>query len=191
MLVRPLVRRDRNAWIAVRNRNEQWLRPWEATAPGRDPVPWRERHTWTSYAELMRRQRRQARSGTHYPFGVFYEERFAGQVTLGEVVRGAFFSAYVGYWVDGAVAGRGVIPTALALVTDHAFGPLGLHRVEANIRPENEASLAVVRKLGFAEEGLHRKYLAIDGDWRDHRTFALLVGDHPEGVLRAYRNRES
>jgi ribosomal-protein-alanine N-acetyltransferase len=189
VLVRPLRRGDRAAWTEVRNTNEQWLRPWEATPPGGDPIPWQERHTGASYAELLRRQRQQARRGTHYPFGVFYDGAFAGQVSLGEVVRGAFFSAYVGYWIDGALAGRGITPTAVALVVDHAFRAIGLHRVEANIRPENAASLAVVEKLGFAQEGLHTSYLTIDGDWRDHLTFALFADDHPRGVLRALKHR--
>jgi ribosomal-protein-alanine N-acetyltransferase len=191
VVVRPLGRGDRAQWLEVRLANEDWLRPWEATPPGGDTVTWRERNTRATYAELLRRQRVQGRRGTHYPFGVFVEGRFAGQVSLGEVVRGAFYSAYVGYWVDERVAGRGVTPTAVALVIDHAFRSLGLHRVEANVRPENVASLAVVRKLGFTEEGRHRDYLAIDGDWRDHLTFALLKGDHPGGVLAGLRDRRT
>ena len=76
----------------------------------------------------------------------------AGQLTVGNVVRGAFNSAYVGYWVDEAVAGRGVMPTALALVVDHCFGPARLHRIEANIRPENVAS-----QTGCGEARLSRR----------------------------------
>ena len=79
--------------------------------------------------------------------------------------------------------------SALALVLDHCFGPVGLHRVEANVRPENAASLRVVRKLGFVEEGLHRRYLFIDEAWRDHRSFALLADDLPDGVLRTLLQR--
>jgi len=87
------------------------------------------------------------------------------------------------------VAGRGVITYALALVLDHCFGAVGLHRIEADVRPENVASLRVVAKLGFAEEGRHRRYLFIDGAWRDHVSFALLAEDAPRGVLRALRTR--
>ena len=99
---------------------------------------------------------------------------------------GAFNSAYVGYWVDQAVAGRGVMPTALALVVDHCFGPARLHRIEANIRPENVASKRVVEKLGFRDEGLHHRYLAIDGAYRDHIGYAVTVEDVPEGMLRRW-----
>jgi ribosomal-protein-alanine N-acetyltransferase len=75
------------------------------------------------------------------------------------------------------VAGRTVTPTALALAADHAVGTLGLHRIEVNIRPENTASLAVVRKLGFRTEGLRPHYLHIAGAWRDHLSFALTTED--------------
>ena len=78
-----------------------------------------------------------------------------GSGDLGNIVRRAFCSAYAGYWVDARVAGRGVIPTALALAVDHAFQAGGLHRIEVNIRPENNASRRVVEKLGFREEAYH------------------------------------
>lgn len=182
LVLRPLGRRDRTAWITVRNANEAWLRPWEAAPPGTELIPWEQRHTRATYAEVLRRQRVQARAGTHFPFGVFLDGAFAGQASLGEVVRAAFRSAYVGYWIDQRVAGRGLMPRALGLLVDHAFDVMGLHRIEANIRPENAASLAVVHKLGFREEGLHRRYLSVDGEWRDHLTFALLADDRPSGI---------
>ena len=115
--------------------------------------------------------------------------RLAGQVTVSSVVRGAFDAGSVGYWVDERVAGRGVLPTALALVADHCFGPVGLHRLEANVRPENTASRRAVEKLGFREEGLHRSYLFIDEDWRDHVAYALLREDLPAGVLATLLTR--
>jgi ribosomal-protein-alanine N-acetyltransferase len=138
------------------------------------------------YTAMLRSLRRQAREGSAFPFAITYEGRFAGQLTVGNVVRGAFNSAYVGYWVDAAVAGRGVMPTALALVVDHCFGPARLHRIEANIRPENVASKRVVEKLGFRDEGLHRRYLAIDGAYRDHIGYAVTIEDVPEGMLRRW-----
>ena len=120
------------------------------------------------------------------PFAVVVAGAVRGAITVGGVTRGAFDSAHVGYWVDEAVAGRGVASTALALVLDHCFGPVGLHRVEANVRPENVPSLAVVRRLGFVEEARHRRFLFIDEDWRDHVGFALLAEDVPAGgVLHA------
>jgi ribosomal-protein-alanine N-acetyltransferase len=84
-------------------------------------------------------------------------------------------SCTVGYWVDRAVAGRGIVPTALALTIDHCFAGVGLHRVEVDIRPENSASLRVVEKLGLRREGYYERFLDIDGGWRDHIAFAVTV----------------
>ncbi|MFL6152360.1 MAG: GNAT family N-acetyltransferase, partial [Ornithinibacter sp.] len=93
------------------------------------------------------------------------------------VVLGSFRSCYIGYWISRSVAGQMVIPTALAVAGDHVLGTAGLHRIEVNIRPENTASLAVVRKLGFRSEGLRLHYLHIAGAWRDHLSFALTTED--------------
>lgn len=161
---------------------------WEATPPGFDNprISWRDRQSLGIYTAMLRSLRRQAREGTALPFAITYDGRFAGQLTVGNVVRGAFNSAYVGYWVDEAVAGRGVMPSALALVVDHCFAAARLHRIEANIRPENVASQRVVEKLGFREEGLHLRYLAIDGAYRDHIGYAVTTEDVPEGMVRRW-----
>ena len=90
-------------------------------------------------------------------------------------------SATLGYWVDQDRAGRGIVPTAVAMATDHCFRQLGLHRMEINIRPENVASLRVVEKLGFRDEGLRPRYLHINGQWADHRSFALTGRGGPRG----------
>ena len=187
--VRPLRGRDAAAWSEVRVRNERWLSPWEGRPQSQPPAPWADRHTPAVFSAMLRVQRREARAGRMLPLGISVAGRLAGQVTVNGIVRGAFDGAYVGYWVDERVAGRGVLPTALALVLDHCFGPVGLHRVEANVRPENARSLRVVEKLGFRQEGLHRRYLFIDEDWRDHLSFALLREDAAGGVLRRYLGR--
>lgn len=188
--LRALRLRDASAWTEVRLRNVDWLAPWEATPPR---ARWLEHHTATTYTAMLRSLRRQARAGTALPFAITYEGDFVGQLTVSNVVRGALNSAFVGYWVDGAVAGRGVMPTALALGVDHLFaareaGGVSLHRVEADIRPENVASRRVVEKLGFREEGLLRRYLFIDGAYRDHIAYALTVEDVPGGLLRRWRS---
>ena len=104
-------------------------------------------------------------------------------MTIDNVVRGALRSGNLGYWVDRAVAGRGMASLAVALVCDHAFGPARLHRLQADIRPENLPSQRLVERLAFQREGLLRRYLDIDGDWRDHIAYALLAEDLPGGVL--------
>ena len=86
------------------------------------------------------------------------------------------------------MAGRGITPTAVALATDYCFRAMRLHRMEICIRPENGPSLRVVEKLGFRYEGLRRRFIHIDGDWRDHFSFALVAEEVPEGVLRRWRD---
>ena len=110
---------------------------------------------------------------------VTVRRRLVGQLTVGGITWGSLCSAHMGYWVDARVAGRGVMPTAVALAVDHCFQVLGLHRIEVNIRPENAACLRVVEKLGFRDEGLRQGYLHIDGQWRDHRSFALTAEEVP------------
>lgn len=175
--LRPLRLRDATAWREVRTRNARWLRPWEAT------LPLAEHDAPTTYGAMVRRLRAEAREGRSLPFALTVDGVFAGQVTVGGIARGSLLSAYIGYWIDQRVAGRGIMPTAVAMATDHCFREVGLHRVEINIRPENTASLRVVEKLGFRAEGLRERYLHIDGDWRDHLTFALCAEDVPEGLL--------
>ena len=175
--LRPLRLRDATAWREVRTRNARWLRPWEAT------LPLAEHDAPTTYGAMVRRLRAEAREGRSLPFALTVDGAFAGQVTIGGIARGSLLSAYIGYWIDQRVAGRGIMPTAVAMATDHCFREVGLHRVEINIRPENTASLRVVEKLGFRAEGLRERYLHIDGDWRDHLTFALCAEDVPEGLL--------
>jgi ribosomal-protein-alanine N-acetyltransferase len=123
------------------------------------------------------------------PFAVTYQGRFVGQVTAGNVWRGSLNSCFLGYWVDGRYAGLGITPIAVALVTDHCFSAARLHRVEANVRPENTASRRVVEKLGFREEGVRERYLLIDGRYRDHLCYALTVEDVPGGLLARWRAR--
>jgi ribosomal-protein-alanine N-acetyltransferase len=186
--VRPFRLRDAQAWSESRIRNEEWLAPWEGRQPSLPLATWAERHSPSAFAAMLRSMRREARAGRSLPFAVLHRGSLVGQITVSGVVRGAFQSASVGYWVDRAVAGRGVIPTALAMVVDHCFTTVGLHRIEANIRPENGPSLRVVRKLGFREEGLHPRFLFIDGAWCDHLCFALTTEDVPEGLLNRARH---
>jgi ribosomal-protein-alanine N-acetyltransferase len=173
VVLRPYRRSDAAAWSEVRRANQRWLAPWESSPPGR----WDELNSPSAFRYVHRDQRRSARRGEGMPFAVCLREngreRLVGHLNLGNIVRRAFCSAYAGYWVDSRVAGQGVIPTAMALAVDHAFGPGGLHRIEVNIRPENAPSRRVVDKLGFREEAYHPRYMHIDGAWRDHIGYAM------------------
>lgn len=111
--------------------------------------------------------------------------QFVGQLTVGNVTHGALRSAWIGYWVTSGSIGGGVATAALALGLDHCFGPVMLHRVEATVRPENAASRAVLAKAGFREEGLLKRYLDVDGAWRDHLLVAITVEELNGSVASA------
>lgn len=108
-------------------------------------------------------------------------DELAGVINVSEIVRGNFQSAYLGYYAFTPHAGRGYMREGLTLVLRWAFGELRLHRVEANIQPGNEASLALVRRLGFRLEGLSPRYLKIAGRWRDHQRWALVAEEWRDG----------
>ena len=97
-----------------------------------------------------------------------------GVINLNEIVRGAFQSAYLGYYAFAPHARQGLFTEGLALVLRHAFRRLGLHRLEANIQPANLASRRLVRRLGFRREGFSPRYLKIGGRWRDHERWAIV-----------------
>jgi [ribosomal protein S5]-alanine N-acetyltransferase len=185
--LRPPRLRDATTWSSLRLRNEAWLSPWEPTSS----EPWGVRHSVASWPSALGSLRRLARAGVLLPFMITWDDQLVGQLTVNNVVRGALRSAQIGYWVDEGHANRGITTTAVALATDHCFGPVGLHRVEVDIRPENGRSRRVAEKLGFREEGLYVRYLDIDGGWRDHVTYALTVEDVPEGLLRRLRQRSA
>lgn len=170
LTLRTLGKRDEGAWHDLRARNRQWLRPWEATAPPG------ERGEALTYRALLRRERKQWRDETTYPFVIEFEGQLVGRISVAGIRWGAERGASVGYWIDQSFAGRGIMPRAVALVIEFSFSR-GLHRLEVAVRPENAASLKVAEKLNLREEGSRPSYLHIDGDWRDHRVFAITQGE--------------
>ena len=188
VVLAPIRIRDRASWDRVRSANVTWLRPWEATLPPNSEVgP-------STYAGLVRTLTKQAKAGRTLPWLVFYElgpggkRQLVGQLTVSGIVGGSASWGQIGYWIDERFAGRGIIPTAVALAVDYCFEVMKLHRIEIAIRPENTKSLRVVGKLGFRPEGLRPRYLHIDGDWRDHLVFALNAEEVPEGLVRRWDN---
>jgi ribosomal-protein-alanine N-acetyltransferase len=105
------------------------------------------------------------------------DDALVGRATLSQIFHGGFQSAYLGYEALPGHARRGYMVEGVGLVLQHAFGRLGLHRVEANVQPGNAPSLALVRRLGFRREGFSPKYLRIAGEWRDHERWALLADE--------------
>ena len=180
--LRPWRLQDRRAWNEIRQRNAAWTAPWDSTRPPDSIEP------PLTFAGMVRQFNRRARLGQMLPFAVDYRPDgqawvLAGQLTISGITHGSASWAQAGYWVDQRWAGRGIIPTALALAVDHCFFTLHLHRMEVAIRPENVRSLRVVEKLGFRHEGSRARYMHVDGDWRDHEMFALHADEVGPGLL--------
>jgi ribosomal-protein-alanine N-acetyltransferase len=176
--IRPIRLRDARQLERELLDNRGWLRKWEATNP----------HGAMSFdvRSSIRSLQSNARAGFGLPFAIEYDGEFAGQLNVSSITYGSLSSASIGYWVSARFAGLGITPAAVALATDYAFFQVGLHRMEICIRPENGPSLRVVEKLGFRYEGLRRRYIHINGDWRDHFCFALVAEEVQTGVLRRW-----
>ena len=175
--LRALRRADQQAWYALRLADDARLSPWEATLPAGSPEALR------SFPAYVRDQNRMARRGRAMPFAVEVDGVLAGQVTAAPIHWGALTSASVGYRIGGSWEGQGIMALSVAMVLDHLLGPeVGLHRVEINVRPENERSLALCRRLGLREEGLRRGLMNIDGAWADHLSFAVVAEEVTDGL---------
>ncbi len=103
--------------------------------------------------------------------------RIAGIINLSQIFRGPFQNAYLGYGLGVKFTGQGLMTEAVSLVLRFAFKELKLHRIEANVQPENLPSIAVLKRCGFTKEGFSRKYLKIGGRWRDHERWAIISED--------------
>ena len=162
--LRVLERSDREEFLALARDSRELHRPW--TYPPERP---------DQFEELYARSRRDdtlcllayLRDGAD----------IAGVLILSQIVRGAFQSAYLGYYAHQRHAGQGLMREAMLQTVEHAFGPLALHRIEANIQPANHASVALARAAGFQLEGFSPRYLLIGGQWRDHERYAITADD--------------
>ena len=158
--LRPLSTDDRDEFVEAMARSRSFHGTW--ISPPATPA---------EFDQLLRR----AEDDTFVSLVIRLREdgRLAGMFNISEIVRRAFQSAYVGYGGIAGLEGQGYMTEGMGLVLDYAFGPLGLHRLEANIQPGNTASIALVRRCGFVREGFSEKYLKIDGQWRDHERWAI------------------
>lgn len=177
IMLRPLVLSDFPAWRDVRTRNIDWLTRWEPRRITNQPDPSVDRDAFAVRCSARQRERQ---LGTGYGFGIFAGGDLCGEINLSAVQRGPFQSAYVGYWVDEARAGRGYVPEALVVLARYSFEELHLHRIQIAIIPRNGASLRVVEKLAIREEGLAVRYLEINGVWEDHLRFAITTEEWAE-----------
>lgn len=178
--VRPPRLTDGQAFLAATRVSRALHRPWTR------PPDSRER-----YAAYVARFQ-DADNPAHAGFLVFRREDHAlvGVFNLSEIVRGAFCSAYLGYYGFAPFSGQGLMTEGMALVLDVAFRKLRLHRVEVNIQPTNTRSLALAERIGCTREGYSRRYVKIGGRWRDHERFAMLAEDW-QRLRRKHRARRS
>ncbi len=172
LVLRPPAASDRDELVRLARASRRLHRPW--IDPPMDA---------SAFRSFLRR--------SHLPsvrtfLAVRREDRAIVAVfTLSQIFHGSFRSAYLGYWVGATHAGRGYMTEAMGLLLRRAFGPLKLHRVEANVQPGNVASRALVRRAGFRKEGFSPRYLKIRGRWRDHERWAITVEDFLTGGGRA------
>jgi ribosomal-protein-alanine N-acetyltransferase len=108
--------------------------------------------------------------------------RIIGSINLSQIFLGGFRNAYLGYYVGSQHAGQGHMTEAIQLMLEYAFTQVKLHRLEANIQPDNAASVALIKRAGFIREGYSRRYLKICGRWRDHERWAILAEDWKAAV---------
>lgn len=159
---------DEQEFLALLRRSRSFHRPWEPVPPPGQPAVGSER--FRSFLRSARGPRVERLLVCRREDGVLL-----GAISLNEIVRGVFQNAFLGYWIGAPHKRRGYMREALELTLGHAFGPLGLHRVEANVQPHNAASIALVRGAGFRSEGLARNYLKIAGSWCDHEHWVMLA----------------
>jgi ribosomal-protein-alanine N-acetyltransferase len=177
LVLRPLRFRDKRAWLKIRDDNKNWFTEWEATIPNEF------NEGKASFYQIVRNLRDEARTQRALPFVMTIDGQIAGQITVANINYGSTRSAYIGYWIGEEFAGKGYTPLAVAMVIDHCFQVLKLHRIEIAIRPENIKSLRVVEKLGLRKEGTRPKFLHINGDWRDHLIFAINEDELSESLV--------
>ncbi len=169
VVLRTMVEADYDAWHEVRVRCRDWLLKWEPRSANAPHLA-EDRRSFVTRCQVRERERQ---IGTGFGFGIFVEGRFVGEISLSSIQRGPLQSAFVGYWIDEAYAGRGLMPESVVVVLQFAFESLRLHRIEINIIPRNAASRRVVEKLGLRFEGIAERYLEIDGAWEDHAHYAV------------------
>jgi [ribosomal protein S5]-alanine N-acetyltransferase len=161
------------AWARLRSDSRAFLMPWEPLWPEDDL-------TVAAFRQRIRRYRELASSDQTYPYYIFDETgTLLGGLTLSNLRRGVAQSATLGYWIGAKFARQGHMGRALSVLLPHAFHHLQLHRVEAACLPRNTASINLLRRSGFVEEGFARSYLQINGRWEDHLLFARLASDGP------------
>ncbi|MBX7443677.1 MULTISPECIES: GNAT family N-acetyltransferase [unclassified Arthrobacter] len=168
IVLRPVQELDARALAEAFQRNRTHLAPWEPIRP-------ETFYTVHGQREVITRQRGELAAGTALPMVLARGSSIVGLLTLSSIVRGAFQNAHLGYWIDQAQQGSGVMTAAVAAAADIAKAVLNLHRLEAATLVHNTASQRVLEKNGFESYGTARGYLRIAGQWQDHRLFQRIL----------------
>jgi [ribosomal protein S5]-alanine N-acetyltransferase len=188
MLGKPVVLRpyrvsDARAWCEIRVRNAQWLRRWEMTDPESPGYP----SSVKSYLGMLAFMRRDALLGHALSWVATFDGELAGHASLGNIAWGSERTGEIGAWVDKKFVRLGIGTLITAMVVDHGFRDVGLHRIVASVRPENTVVRQGLEKY-FREEGLRLRQSYVDGAWRDHLRFALTAEEVPaEGYVELFR----
>lgn len=162
VFLRAVTQADAKEWITLMVRSRQLHRRW-AYPP----------RTEAAFLEMVRRNADPRREA--FVICLQTTGEIVGALALSEIIRGNFGNAYLGYYLGAPYTGQGYMTEAIHLILRHAFQSMKLHRIEANIQPENADSLAVARRCGFRLEGYSPRYLKIGGRWRDHERWAIVA----------------
>ena len=165
-MIRPVRPEDGEELAALYLANRDFLAPFEPVRPA-------EFFTADGQRERLQRQL----EGETHPFAILDDGAIAGTINLFNIVRESLQSGVIGYWVDGARNGRGLATGAVGEIVAYAFGELDLHRVEAATLVDNVPSQRVLEKSDFERIGLARRFLRINGEWRDFFLFQRLADD--------------
>ncbi|MEC2109980.1 GNAT family protein [Bacillus stercoris] len=170
--VRPLEGKDAEENLRLQSENRDFFEQFSMIRADDYYTVEGQRKRITAYQQRLEKDE-------EYHFGIFTasDDRLIGTVSLFQIIRGALQTAFIGYFLDKAHNGKGIMTEAVRLVVDYAFRELKLHRIEAGVMPRNLGSMRVLEKAGFHKEGIARKNVKINGVWEDHQVLAILNPD--------------
>ncbi|PPA70351.1 RimJ/RimL family protein N-acetyltransferase [Jeotgalibacillus proteolyticus] len=159
--------KDAEELLHFQTKNKDFFEQFSAGRPA-------EYYTLEYQQEKIKKWKHHMENDEEYQFGIYYESRLIGSISLFQVMRSYLQSAFIGYFLDKEFNGRGFTTQAVRLLVDHAFDHLHLHRIEAGVMPHNVGSIRVLEKSGFHKEGLAIKNVKINGKWEDHLVLAII-----------------